>query len=325
MSVVFVTGGAGFIGSHTAKALSIAGYEPVVIDNLSRGFPEAVQWGPLENVDILDGPALRSLFKRYSPAAVLHFAAYAYVGESVSEPFLYYRNNIAGTLSLLEAMRSAACRNIVFSSTCATYGIPESLPISEETPQVPVNPYGQSKLVVEQLLKAADIAYGLRSVALRYFNAAGADPAGEIGECHDPETHLIPLALQAAVGLRNELTVFGNDYPTPDGSCVRDYIHVSDLADAHVLALQWLLDGGETSAFNLGNERGYSVFEVIDTVKRITGLDVPFKIGPRREGDPPQLIASATKAREVLKWVPKRASLERQIKDAWLWQRGRVP
>lgn len=324
MSIVFVTGGAGFIGSHTAKALSYAGFQPVVVDNLSRGFAEAVKWGPLEVVDLNDGAALRPLFQEYAPVAVLHFAAYAYVGESVSQPFEYYRNNVAGTLALLDVMREAGCDKLVFSSTCATYGIPESVPISEDTRQAPVNPYGHSKLMMEQILKDADLAYALKSVALRYFNAGGADPDGEIGENHDPETHLIPLVLQAAAGTGSALTVFGDDYATPDGSCIRDYVHVSDLADAHVLALRWLVEGGETSVFNLGNERGYSVFEVIEAAKRVTGLDVPFTIGQRRAGDPPELVASAAKARAELNWKPKRAALDLQIEDAWRWQQKRM-
>ncbi|MEX1153032.1 UDP-glucose 4-epimerase GalE [Parvibaculum sp.] len=327
MTVVFVTGGAGYIGSHTAKALHRAGFTPVVIDNLSRGHEWAVKWGPLEKIDLADGAALDAAFARHRPAAVLHFAAFAYVGESVSNPYLYYRNNVGGTLSLLEAMRRADCGKIVFSSTCATYGIPDKTPISEDAPQRPVNPYGASKLMVERILADAGAAHDLRSVCLRYFNAAGADPDGDIGEAHDPETHLVPLALQAAAGANTALSIFGDDYATPDGSCIRDYIHVSDLADAHVLALRWLLDGNPSRQFNLGNGRGYSVREVVEAVRRISGRAVPVEVGPRRAGDPPVLVADARRAADELGWKPQRVDLDAQIADAWNWfakmQRGR--
>ena len=323
MTTVLVTGGAGYIGSHTAKALSRAGATPVVVDNLSRGHEDAVKWGPFENADILDTDALRAVLARHKPVAVIHFAAFAYVGESVADPYLYYRNNVAGTVSLLEAMRSAACDKIVFSSTCATYGVPERTPIDETAPQTPVNPYGASKLMVERILRDAEAAYDLKSVALRYFNAAGADPDGDLGERHDPETHLIPLVLRAARGEGFTLSVFGDDYETPDGSCVRDYIHVSDLADAHVLSLDNLLSGGASAAFNLGNERGYSVFDVIKCAEKVTGKSVPYTVSPRRPGDPPALVASAVRARETLGWAPKRGDLAVQIEDAWRWFSGR--
>lgn len=317
--VVIVTGGAGYIGSHAAKALAAAGYSPVVVDNLSRGYEWAVKWGPLERLSLEDRDSIERIFRKWNPVAVIHFAAYAYVGESVGDPYLYYRNNVAGTLSLLEAMRATGCDKIVFSSTCATYGVPEEIPIVETTPQRPVNPYGASKLMVERILQDADTGYGLKSVALRYFNAAGADPEGEIGEAHDPETHLIPLALAAADGSGDALKVFGDDYDTPDGSCIRDYIHVADLASAHVLALRRLLDGGESSVYNLGTEHGRSVFKVIKTVNEATGRDVPFSVAPRRAGDPPALVASAEKARSELGWRPTRSDLGDQIADAWRW------
>jgi UDP-arabinose 4-epimerase len=316
MNTIIVTGGAGYIGSHAAKALIEAGYVPVVFDNLSRGHEEAVKWGPLVKGDLHEAAALDTAFAYYNPVAVMHFAAYAYVAESVSHPFLYYRNNVVGTLSLLEAMRRAGCAKIIFSSTCATYGVPKNTSITEDTLQNPVNPYGASKLMVERMLADADAAYGLKSVALRYFNAAGADPAGEVGEQHDPETHLIPLALEAAAGGRR-LKVFGNDYNTPDGSCIRDYIHVSDLADAHVLALQWLLDGRPSRVFNLGNGQGFSVIKVIAAARKVTGCEIPHDITPRRRGDPPALVADARRAIEQLGWKPRFPAIETQIKHAW--------
>ncbi len=316
MTNILVTGGAGFIGSHTAKMLAGAGFTPIVFDNLTHGHAHAVKWGPLVEGDLHDGAALDAAFARYEPAAVVHFAAFAYVGESVADPYRYYHNNVAGTLSLLSAMKRAGRDKIVFSSTCATYGIPEVVPITEDTPQRPVNPYGASKLMVERMLADADVAYGLRSVALRYFNAAGSDPKGEIGEEHDPETHLIPLVLEAAAGGR-PLQVFGDDYDTPDGSCIRDYIHVCDLADAHVLALRWLIEGGASRVFNLGNGRGYSVFDVVRTAERVTGKSVPHVVSPRRPGDPPTLIADANRAIEQLGWKPRFGALEDQIEHAW--------
>ena len=316
---ILVTGGAGYIGSHTAKALSQAGYMPVTVDNLSRGNAWAVKWGPLEQADLADREALSAIFRRWQPKAVLHFAAHAYVGESVSDPFLYYRNNVAGTLSLLEAMREAGCDKIVFSSTCATYGTPDSNPITEDMAQEPVNPYGASKLMVERILSDANHAYGLRSVILRYFNASGADPEGEIGEAHDPETHLIPLALEAAAGTGPALKVFGNDYDTPDGTCIRDYIHVADLASAHVSALDFLRAGGDSCQINLGNGNGFSVLEVIRTIEQVTGRKVPFEFAPRRPGDPPVLVADAQRARELLNWHPQYAALDDQVRHAWQW------
>jgi len=316
---VLVTGGAGYIGSHTCKALSRAGYTPVVYDNLAYGHEWAVKWGPFEKGDILDGARLSEVIARHKPVAVLHFAAFAYVGESVTDPAKYYRNNTFGSLSLLEAMRAGGVRDIVFSSTCATYGMPPSLPIAETTPQNPINPYGASKLMVERMLADFGPAYGMGFTALRYFNAAGADPDGQIGEDHDPETHLIPLVLDAASGRRENIAVFGTDYDTPDGTCIRDYIHVTDLAQAHVLALKALRAGAPSDFYNLGNERGYSVREVIAAAERATGLRVPVKETGRREGDPAALVADATKAKTALGWRPELNDLDSMVRTAWAW------
>jgi UDP-arabinose 4-epimerase len=316
---VLVTGGAGYIGSHSCKALSAAGYTPVVYDNLAYGHESAVQWGPFERGDILDGARLAEVIGKYRPVAVMHFAAFAYVGESVTDPSKYYRNNTFGSLSLLDAMRAGGVRDIVFSSTCATYGMPPSLPIAETTPQNPINPYGASKLMVERMLADFGPAYGMGFTALRYFNAAGADPDGQIGEDHDPETHLIPLVLDAASGRRENIAVFGTDYDTPDGTCIRDYIHVTDLAQAHVLALKALREGAPSDFYNLGNERGFSVREVIAAAERATGLKVPVKETGRREGDPAALVADATKARSVLGWQPRHAELDEMVRTAWAW------
>lgn len=316
---ILVTGGAGYIGSHTCKALAQAGYTPVTYDNLVYGHEWAVRWGPLEQGDIQDRVALDAVIAKYRPQAVIHFAAYAYVGESVSDPGKYYRNNVAGTLTLLEAMRDHAIGRIVFSSTCATYGIPPTVPIVEETPQHPINPYGASKLMVERILADFGPAHALGWIALRYFNAAGADPDTQIGEAHDPETHLIPLALDAAAGRRPALTVFGHDYDTPDGTCVRDYIHVSDLAQAHVLALAALERGVPSQPINLGNGAGFTVREVIASVERVTGLSVPCILGDRRAGDPPALISDAARARKTLGWNPQLADIDAIISTAWAW------
>jgi UDP-arabinose 4-epimerase len=318
---ILVTGGAGYIGSHACKALAQAGHVPVAFDNLVYGHRSAVRWGPLEVGDIADRDRLDAVIAHYRPDAVMHFAAYAYVGESVTDPARYYRNNVAGTLTLLEALVHHGVERIVFSSTCATYGIPERTPIDEAHPQQPINPYGASKLMIERMLRDFDVAYGLRSVSLRYFNAAGADPAGEIGEDHDPETHLVPLALQAALGQREALRVFGTDYPTPDGSCIRDYVHVSDLAQAHVLALDYLAGGGASLALNLGTGRGHSVFEVIEAARVVSGRDIPVVLAGRREGDPPVLMAVADKARAVLGWQPVYTELEEMLRHAWDWHR----
>ena len=321
---VLVTGGAGYLGSHACKALARAGYLPVTYDSLVYGHEWAVKWGPLESGDILDRRRLDYVIAAHKPAAIMHFAAFAYVGESVTDPGKYYRNNVAGSLNLLEAARDHGIEQFVFSSTCATYGIPERLPITEDTPQWPINPYGTSKLMVERMLADFGVAHGLRSIALRYFNAAGADPDNEIGENHDPETHLIPLVLDAASGRRSHITVFGTDYDTADGTCVRDYIHVMDLADAHVKALQALAARHQSDVYNLGNGRGFSVLEVIQAVERATGLKVPVQSGPRRSGDPAALISDATKARDGLGWHPQIADLDQIVRTAWGWHQ-RIP
>ena len=316
---VLVTGGAGYIGSHTCKALSVAGYTPVTFDNLVYGHEEAVRWGVLERGDIGDRARLDAVIAQYAPTAIVHFAAYAYVGESVIDPGKYYRNNVAGTLTLLEAARDHNIGRFIFSSTCATYGVPSEIPIIETTPQAPINPYGASKLMIERVLADFGVAHDLRWIALRYFNAAGADPENETGELHDPETHLIPLALDAASGRRPALTIFGDDYDTADGTCVRDYIHVTDLADAHVLALAALERGVASQPLNLGNGNGFSVLDVVRTVEAITGLSVPHDFGPRRAGDPPALISDARRARELLGWQPRYADLEAIVRTAWAW------
>jgi UDP-glucose-4-epimerase GalE len=316
---VLVTGGAGYIGSHACKALAQAGHEPIVYDNLVFGHRAAVKWGPLEEGDVLDGNRLDDVMRRHKPDAVVHFAAFAYVGESVQEPSKYYRNNVAGSISLLDAMKRNGVEKIVFSSTCATYGMPQSLPISEETPQNPINPYGFTKLAIEHALVDYGRAYGLQWVALRYFNAAGCDPDGELGEDHDPETHVIPLAIKAALGSGDQLSVFGTDYDTPDGTAVRDYIHVSDLASAHVKSLDYLNAGHESRAFNLATGHGTSVQQIIDAVEAVTDREVPRKYGPRRAGDPPALYASGEAARKTLGWEPEFVDIQRTVKTAADW------
>lgn len=318
-AAVLVTGGAGYIGSHACKALARAGYLPITYDNLVHGHEWAVKWGPLECGDILDRVRLDGVIAEYQPLAIMHFAAFAYVGESVTDPGKYYRTNVAGSLNLLEAARDHGIGRFIFSSTCATYGIPERLPITEVTPQHPINPYGASKLMVERMLADFGSAHGLRSIALRYFNAAGADPDNEIGEDHDPETHLIPLVLDAASGRRPHITVFGTDYDTPDGTCIRDYIHVSDLADAHVRALKALEEGARSNVYNLGNGAGFSVRDIVDSVRRITGLEVQVVNGERRAGDPASLISHAAKARCQLEWQPNFVDVEDIIRTAWAW------
>ncbi len=316
---ILVTGGAGYIGSHACKALSQAGFTPVVFDNLVYGHRDAVKWGPLVVGDLLDSHAIAQTLEAYKPHAVMHFAAYAYVGESVSDPLKYYRNNVVGSLNLFESMIKAGVDKLIFSSTCATYGLPVQKLISESHPQNPVNPYGRSKLMVEQILRDFDHAYQMRAICLRYFNAAGADVAGDIGESHDPETHLIPLILDAAAGSGGGITIYGNDYDTPDGSCIRDYVHVSDLADAHVLALQALLNGASSCAYNLGNGRGYSVKEVIAAAKSVTGKEIPLSYGARREGDPASLVGDATLIKNALGWTPRYSDLSEIIASAWRW------
>lgn len=316
---ILICGGAGYIGSNINKLLSQKGYETIVFDNLVYGHRELVKWGRFIEGDLSDKKAIDRVFEENHIDAVFHFAAYAYVGESVHEPAKYYHNNVTCTLNLLEAMRRHGCNKIIFSSTCATYGIPETVPITEDMPQNPINPYGATKLIVERIFKDYATAYGLKFAVLRYFNAAGADPDGEIGEWHQPETHLIPLVLEAAAGARESIQVFGTDYPTPDGTCIRDYIHVYDLATAHLLALEYLNRGGQSDFFNLGNAKGTSVLEVIDAVKAVTGKDFRVDYAPRRAGDPPMLVGSSEKAVSVLGWEPKYADIESIVSHAWNW------
>ncbi|MBZ5575084.1 MAG: UDP-glucose 4-epimerase GalE [Acidobacteriia bacterium] len=320
---VLVAGGAGYIGSHTAKALARAGHEPIVLDNLSHGHRWAVRWGPLVEMDLADSAGLRRIFQDYPIGAVIHFAAFIAVGESVSAPAKYFRNNVVNTMNLLDAMRESGVGRIVFSSTAAVYGNPQQPLIGEDHPQIPVNPYGESKLMVERLLSWYGKAYGLEWSALRYFNAAGADADGETGELHHPETHLIPLAIAAAHEDLPALQVFGNDYETPDGTAVRDYIHVTDLAAAHLKALERLGQGGSSGAFNLGTGQGHSVREVIAVVERVTGRKVPLQQSPRRAGDAPVLVADPSRACRDLGWVSRHSSLDEIVETAWEWYRRR--
>lgn len=323
-ATVLVTGGAGYIGSHAALELGNQGYGVVVLDNLTYGhreFAESVLKVPFIEGDISDASLLDSVLSEHSIDAVMHFAAFSQAGESVELPGKYYRNNIGGTLTLLESMVRAGVRNMVFSSTCALYGIPDVVPISEETAQNPINPYGETKRVVECMLRDFDAAHGLRYVALRYFNAAGADPEGRLGELHDPETHLIPLVLDAAIGKRTDIRVFGTDYPTPDGTCIRDYIHVCDLAGAHVLGLEYLLDDRPSDVFNLGTGTGHSVREVIETCREVTGHDIPVVEEGRRPGDPPKLVATNAKAGRILGWSAQYPDLGDTVAHAWNWHR----
>jgi len=323
MESVLVAGGAGYIGSHAAKVLHQKGYHPVVLDNLVYGHRWAAKWGSFVQADLADREAVKAVLLEHRIRAVMHFAAYAYVGESVRDPAKYYRNNVANALSLLEAMVEVESDLFIFSSTCATYGEPLEIPIPESHPQNPINPYGRTKLVVEGMLRDFETAYGMRHVNLRYFNAAGADPEGEIGEDHDPETHLIPLVLEVARGRRPHIAVFGTDYPTPDGTCLRDYIHVTDLAEAHVLALEHLLGGGDSRCYNLGNGMGYSVRQVIDEARRLTGHPIRALEAKRRWGDPAVLVGSSEKIQQELGWKPRYAGLETILETAWRWHRSR--
>jgi len=319
MISVLVVGGAGYIGSHMVWLLGQLGAEVVVLDDLSGGHADAVLFGELVRGTTADAALLNGLFAAHRFDAVMHFASFIRVGESVADPAKYYANNVAHTLLLLDVMRKHGVRQFIFSSTAAVFGEPVYCPIDEGHPQSPINPYGRSKLMIEQVLGDYALAYGLRSVSLRYFNAAGAHPDGLLGERHEPETHLIPLVLQAVAGKRSHIGVFGTDYPTPDGTCIRDYIHVMDLADAHWRALQYLQAGGETAVFNLGNGSGYSVRQVIDAARQVTGLPVPVQYGPRRAGDPVRLVADATRAHQVLGWKPKYAALGTIVQHAWRW------
>lgn len=317
---VLVTGGAGYIGSHATRLLQERGIPVVVLDNLSTGWRAAVR-APFEQADLGDRARLDEVFARHRPRSVIHFAAKTYVGESVEKPALYYKENVFHTWNLLEAMRAANCLEIVFSSTCATYGNPVHVPLDESHPQDPISPYGRTKLHMEHMLQDFSRAYGFKIAALRYFNAAGASRAGDLGEVHVPETHLIPLVLQVAQGKREKIQIFGDDYPTPDGTCVRDYIHVEDLADAHLRALAKLQKDGGPLAVNLGTGTGFSVKEVVETARRITGHAIPVSIVARRAGDPPILVSGGTRARDVLGWVPQRPSIEDIVADAWRFQR----
>lgn len=322
--MILVAGGAGYIGSHVNKALNQRGYQTVVYDNLVYGHKESVKWGILEVGNLADEKRLEEVFAKYPVDAVMHFAAFAYVGESVREPAKYYRNNICNTIHLLEAMRRHRVNTLVFSSTCATYGVPKQLPITEDMPQHPINPYGRTKWMAEQIFEDYKNAYGLQYCCLRYFNAAGADPDGKIGESHMPETHLIPLVMEAAAGTRDYVSIFGTDYPTQDGTCIRDYIHVVDLADAHIRALEYLKSGGQRRCLNLGNGKGWSVAQVIDTVKQVTGRDFMVKKEAARPGDPPALVGSAKKAWEVLGWKPEYGDLRVIVEHAWRWQQEKA-
>jgi UDP-glucose-4-epimerase GalE len=321
---LLITGGAGYIGSHTVKNLLAQGERIVVLDNLAFGHTDALPKGKVTFVrgDMADSHLVDLIFTEHKPEAVLHFAAFAYVGESVENPLKYYRNNLSAPLTVLDAMQRHDVRRFIFSSTCATYGNPRSMPMDESHPQDPVNPYGASKWMLERVLKDCDVAWGLKSVFLRYFNASGSDPDGEIGEDHDPETHLIPRVLMAATGEIGSLTVFGTDYPTPDGTCIRDYVHVNDLASAHALALGYLRGGGDSTAVNLGTGRGFSVKEIISTAEKVTGRAIPVTYGPRRAGDPPELVANPAKARELLGWEAQFKDPRQHIESAWKWLTG---
>jgi UDP-arabinose 4-epimerase len=319
---ILVTGGAGYIGSHTAKTLVRNHYRPIVIDDLSTGHAHNVKWGPFVRASLNDTAVVRSVLKEHKIEAVVHFAGSALLGESVTRPLAYFQNNVGGTLSLLQAMLDVGVKDIVFSSTCATYGMPTAIPITEDQPQKPINPYGESKLAIERVLQWMGLAGQLRWVALRYFNAAGADPDGELGEEHECETHLIPLAIGAVLKQRERLQIFGTDYATPDGTAIRDYIHVSDLASAHISALQYLSQGGESRALNLGTGKGASVLEVIATVEAVAGRAVPSVATSRRPGDPPVLVASSEMAQRLLRWEPSYSSLETVVETAWRWHSG---
>tara|TARA_R110000868_G_scaffold11035_32_gene53853 strand:+ start:33646 stop:34632 length:987 start_codon:yes stop_codon:yes gene_type:complete len=316
---VLVTGGAGYIGAHACKALRRAGYVPVTFDNLVTGWQDAVKFGPFEQGDLMDRSRLDEVFAKYAPVAVMHFAALSQVGESMSQPGRYWHNNVGGSLNLIEAAVDAACMNFVFSSTCATYGDQDNVVLDENSSQYPINAYGASKRAIEDILRDFEAAHGLRNVIFRYFNVAGADPEAEVGEFHQPETHLIPLMLDAIDGKRDALTIFGTDYDTPDGTCIRDYVHVCDLVDAHVLGLKWLQDGKGSRVFNLGTGTGFSVREVIDQSRAVTNRAVPFNEGARRAGDATKLVSGSTRAVAELGWQPDRSNLNTMIADAWRW------
>ncbi len=319
---VLVTGGAGYIGSHACKVLAAAGYIPITVDNLSTGWKEAVKFGPFEHADLLDRARLDKIFTKHAPVAVMHFAAFSQVGESMKDPGLYWRNNVIGSLTLIEACAAAGCQKFVFSSTCATYGEQDGVALDENSLQAPINAYGASKRAIEDILENFEASHRLNHVIFRYFNVAGADPDGEVGEFHQPETHLVPLVLDAIEGKRDALTIYGTDYDTPDGTCIRDYVHVMDLVDAHVLGLKWLIDGKGSAAFNLGTGTGFSVREVIDNSGVITNRQVPIVEGPRRPGDCTALVSGSDKAQKELGWLPKRSTMEAMISDAWRWHQN---
>jgi UDP-glucose 4-epimerase len=319
---ILVTGGAGYIGSHACKALRQAGYLPVTFDNFSTGWRDAVRFGPCEEGDLLDRARLDAVFAQHRPLAVMHFAALSLVGEAMADPGRYWRTNVAGSLNLIEAAVEAGCDRFVFSSTCATYGEHDNVVLDEDTPQHPLNAYGASKRAIEDILRDFEAAHGLRHVIFRYFNVAGADPEGEIGEHHRPETHLIPLMLDAIDGKRDALTLHGTDYDTPDGTCIRDYVHVCDLVAAHLEGVQWLMSGKESRVFNLGTGRGFSVREVIDHARSVTNRPVPIVEGPRRAGDATKLVSGSTRAAQELGWQPVRSTLDTMIADAWRWHQS---
>lgn len=319
MSNVLVTGGAGYIGSHACKALKTAGYTPVTFDNLETGWQDAVKFGPFEQGDLLDRARLDAVFDAYQPTAVMHFAALSQVGEAMAKPGKYWRNNVAGSLNLIEAAVAADCKDFVFSSTCATYGDQDNVVLDENSAQYPLNAYGASKRAIEDILRDFEASDGLRHVIFRYFNVAGADPDAEVGEFHQPETHLVPLILDAIAGKRDALTIHGTDYDTPDGTCIRDYVHVCDLVDAHVLGLKWLTDDKGSRVFNLGTGSGFSVREVLDHSREVTNREVPYVEGPRRAGDCTKLVSGSQRAETELGWKPDRSKLKQMITDAWRW------
>lgn len=319
--MILITGGAGYIGSHTNKLLSNKGYATIVFDNLIRGHRQFVKWGKFFFGDLTDKEQIRNCFIKFRIQAVMHFGAFAYVGESVLEPVKYYHNNVCGTLNLLEVMREFEIRYFIFSSSCTTYGNPQYLPITEDHPQRPINPYGEGKLLIEEILKEHDKKYGMKHIALRYFNAAGADPDGEIGESHNPETHLVPLTIDAAINCKKHVKIFGTDYPTRDGTCVRDYVHVMDLAEAHVKSLEYVMRSNASDSFNLGNEKGYSVKEIINAITKISKKNITVIETARRPGDPPVLISSCNKVKQILKWQPS-YDLDGIIETAWRWHSG---
>jgi len=319
---VLVTGGAGYIGSHACKALKAAGYVPVTVDNLVTGWADAVKFGPFEQGDLLDRAFLDQVFEKYQPVAVMHFAALSLVGESMQLPGKYWRNNVMGSLTLIEATAAAGCRNFVFSSTCATYGDQDNVVLDEDCVQKPINSYGASKRAIEDILANFGESDGINHVIFRYFNVAGADPDAEVGEFHRPETHLIPLVLDAIEGKRDALTIFGTDYATPDGTCIRDYVHVCDLVDAHVLGLEWLLKDKGSRVFNLGTGSGFSVREVVDACGAVTNRPVPMNEGPRRAGDAAKLVSGSVRAMRELGWTPQRSTMETMVRDAWHWHQN---